>query len=102
MSNRSHAHEQSGGNIYFFSRMGMCGCESQIFTVPRLRFPEFRDALCGCECQIFTYNLLIKVPSVLLYRYADLSALCGRAEFKQIGGADAPVNPALIIEVLSP
>lgn len=80
MSNRSHAHEQSVGNIYFFSRMGMC----------------------GCECQIFTYNLLIKVPSVLLYRYADLSALCGRAEFKQIGGADAPVNPALIIEVLSP
>ncbi len=102
MSNRSHAHEQSVGNIYFFSRMGMCGCECQIFTVPRLRFPKFRGALCGCECQIFTPNLRIKVPSAPLYRYADPSALCGRAEFKQIGGVGAPINPALIIEVLSP
>src|SRR5918912_3168639 len=37
------------------------------------------------------------------YRYADVSALCGEAAaFEEIGGADALVNPQLLVEVLSP
>jgi Uma2 family endonuclease len=44
----------------------------------------------------------IKVPSAPPYRCAGISALCGEAEFEEIGGADALTNPALIVEVLSP
>jgi Uma2 family endonuclease len=43
----------------------------------------------------------LKVPTAPPYRYADLSALCGEARFKQIGGVDALTNPSLIVEVLS-
>ena len=52
--------------------------------------------------QVFTSNMRIKVPTAPPYRYADLSALCGTAQFETIGGVDALVNPALLVEVLSP
>jgi Uma2 family endonuclease len=53
-------------------------------------------------CRIFSANMRIKVPSAPPYRYGDLSALCGKAEFEEIGGVDALINPQLIVEVLSP
>lgn len=53
-------------------------------------------------CRVFPANIRIKVPSAPPYRYADLSALCGEAEFEEIGGVDALTNPTLIVEVLSP
>jgi Uma2 family endonuclease len=52
-------------------------------------------------CQLFPANIRIKVPSLPPYRYGDLSALCGEAQFEEVGGVDVLVNPALIIEVLS-
>ena len=56
----------------------------------------------GRGCEAFTSNIRIKVPTAPPYRYADLSALCGEAQFEEIGGVDALVNPQLIVEVLSP
>jgi Uma2 family endonuclease len=54
-------------------------------------------------CRVFTGNARIKVPSAPPYRYGDVSALCGEAAtFEEIGGADALVNPQLLVEVLSP
>ena len=53
-------------------------------------------------CRLFLANMRIKVPSAPPYRYGDLSALCGKAEFTKIGGVDVLLNPSLIIEVLSP
>jgi Uma2 family endonuclease len=53
-------------------------------------------------CEAFTSNTRIKVPSAPPYRYADVSALCDEAQFEEIGGVDALVNPQLIVEVLSP
>ena len=52
-------------------------------------------------CRVFTGNARIKVPSAPPYRYADVSAVCGKAEFEEIGGAAALVNPQLLVEVLS-
>ncbi len=52
-------------------------------------------------CQLLPANIRIKVPSMPPYRYGDLSALCGQAQFEKIGGVDALINPSLIIEVLS-
>jgi Uma2 family endonuclease len=53
-------------------------------------------------CRIFPADMRIKVPSMPPYRYGDLSALCDKAQFEEIGGVDALTNPALIIEILSP
>src|SRR5919199_2142128 len=56
----------------------------------------------GHGCRVFPANVRIKVPIAPPYRYADLSALCGEAEFEEIGGVDGLTNPTLIVEVLSP
>jgi Uma2 family endonuclease len=53
-------------------------------------------------CEVFPANTRIKVPSMPPYRYGDLSALCGEAQFEEIGGVEALINPMLIVEVLSP
>ena len=59
--------------------------------------PQLRDR----GCRVFPAEMRIKVPSAPPYRYADFSALCGKAEFEEIGGVDALLNPTLIVEVLS-
>ncbi len=53
-------------------------------------------------CRIFPADMRMKVPSMPPYRYGDLSALCDKAQFEDIGVVDALTNPALIIEILSP
>lgn len=81
MSGGSEWHYEIEGNIYAFlkSRLSQRGC------------------------RVFNGNARIKVPSAPPYRYADVSALCGEAAvFEEIGGADALVNPQLLVEVLSP
>lgn len=60
--------------------------------------PQLRER----GCRAFVGNIRIKVPSAPPYRYADFSALCGKAEFEEIGGVNALTNPQVIIEVLSP
>jgi Uma2 family endonuclease len=59
------------------------------------------NKLRGRGCRVFPANMRIKVPSLPPYRYADLSALCGRPIFEKIGGVDVLMNPTLIVEVLS-
>src|SRR2546421_7497242 len=62
---------------------------------------HLRAKLTGRNCRVFLANMRIKVPSAPPYRYADLSALCGEAQFEEIGGVRAVTNPTLMIEVLS-
>ena len=52
-------------------------------------------------CLLFPANLRIKVPGAPPYRYADLSGLCGEAQYEQIDGVDMLTNPSLIVEALS-
>ncbi|MCA1850009.1 MAG: Uma2 family endonuclease, partial [Acidobacteria bacterium] len=61
-----------------------------------------RTALHGRSCRVYPSNLRVKVPSRPPYRYPDLTALCDTPRFEKIGGVDALINPALIVEVLSP
>jgi len=79
MSGGSEAHVEIEGNIFAFLKI------------------QLRER----GCRAFLGNVRIKVPSAPPYRYADVSALCGKAEFEEIGGVDALVNPQLIVEVLS-
>ena|SRR2546421_4650273 len=63
---------------------------------------HLRAKLTERNCRVFLANMRIKVPSAPPYRYADVSALCGEAQFEVIGGIRAVTNPAMIVEVLSP
>lgn len=63
---------------------------------------EARMQLRERGCQVFPSDLRIKVPTYPPYRYPDLTSLCGKTEIEKIGGLEMLVNPALIVEVLSP
>jgi Uma2 family endonuclease len=56
----------------------------------------------GGRCRAFGPDTAILTPSLPPYRYPDVSAGCGELQFKHVRGLDALVNPALIVEVLSP
>lgn len=53
------------------------------------------------NCRVFPANIRVKVPAYLPYRYPDLSALCGKAIFENLGKQDLLTNPQLIVEILS-
>ena len=53
-------------------------------------------------CLVFNSEVQIKVPSLLPYRYGDVSALCGKPIYEDLGNQKLLVNPTLIVEVLSP
>lgn len=53
-------------------------------------------------CLVFNSEVQIKVPTMPPYRYADVSALCGKPIYEDLGKQRLLVNPALIVEVLSP
>ncbi len=59
------------------------------------------NKLRGKGCRVFPSDMRVKVPAYLPYRYPDLSALCGKAEFEKFGKQELFVNPSLIVEVLS-
>ena len=63
---------------------------------------ELRMQLRDRGCLVLPADMRVKVPAYPPYRYPDLTALCGRPEVEQVGGLDLLVNPALIIEILSP
>ena len=53
-------------------------------------------------CLVYSSDILLKVPALLPYRYADISALCGQPVYEDLGKQKLLVNPSLIVEVLSP
>lgn len=63
---------------------------------------HLKDKLRGRPCRVFPSNLRVKVPQAPPYRYPDLTALCGEPQYEEIGGVKTLINPALIVEVLSP
>lgn len=80
MSGGSLAHLQISDNVFF-----------------RLRLQ-----LEGGQCRAFTSLLPVKTPSLLPYRYPDVTVGCAELRFERIRGVDALINPVLIVEVLSP
>lgn len=62
---------------------------------------QLRLKLQGRTCRIFPSDMRLKVPDYPPYRYPDLSALCGKAEFEKIGQQELLINPQLIVEILS-
>ncbi len=54
------------------------------------------------NCSVYNSEVQIKVPTMLPYRYGDVSALCGQPIYEDLGNQRLLVNPTLIVEVLSP
>src|SRR5437868_9644781 len=84
------------GEIFCMSGVGRNHARIEVNLTTRLNL-----LLAGRRCEVFPANMRIKVPSMQPYRYGDLSALCGEAQFEEIGGVDALTNPSLIVEILS-
>jgi Uma2 family endonuclease len=53
-------------------------------------------------CVVYSSDVKIKVPVIATYRYADVSALCGKPIYQDYFKQRLLVNPTLIVEVLSP
>lgn len=60
-----------------------------------------RSKLQGRNCRVFLSDMRVEVPAYPPYRYPDLSALCGDANFRMLGNQQLLTNPSLIVEVLS-
>ena len=54
------------------------------------------------NCAVYNSEVQIKVPTMLPYRYGDVSALCGKPIYEDLGNQRLLINPTLIVEVLSP
>lgn len=80
MSGGSEAHSQICGNVFF-----------------RLRLQ-----IGGAKCRVFTSDMPVKTPTLLPYRYPDVSVACANLTFENTRGIDVLTNPVLIVEVLSP
>jgi Uma2 family endonuclease len=62
---------------------------------------SLNNQLRGGNCEVFASNMRLKI-SERKYLYADLSVVCGEADFATDSGLDSLLNPTLLIEVLSP
>jgi Uma2 family endonuclease len=54
------------------------------------------------NCLVYNSDVKLKVPTMPPYRYSDISALCGKPVYENVGKQRLLVNPTLIVEVLSP
>jgi len=63
---------------------------------------RLRQKLGSGPCRAFTADLPVKTPTLLPYRYPDVTVACGDLTFENIRGVEALTNPVLIVEVLSP
>ena len=53
------------------------------------------------SCFVYNSEVQIKVPKLPPYHYGDVSVLCGKAIYEDLGNQKLLVNPTLIVEVLS-
>jgi Uma2 family endonuclease len=63
---------------------------------------ELKNKLRGKNCRVFGSNLRVKVPVYKPYRYPDVTALCEQPIYEDFYDLKMLVNPALIVEILSP
>ncbi|HYW13251.1 MAG TPA: Uma2 family endonuclease [Longimicrobium sp.] len=81
--------------------VAMTGASSVHATIAGNVFAELRTRLRGGSCRAFISDLRIQVAGGRRYTYPDASAVCGEPRFMD-GTPDTLMNPALIVEVLSP
>lgn len=88
-------HEYLEGDIYAMSG-GSRSHERIVSDMDTILNIQLREK--GCE--VFASNMRLKTAA-RSFLYADLSVVCGEAEFIEEGGLDHLANPILVVEVLS-
>lgn len=90
------------GNFEYFNGevFEMSGVSPNHARVERNLLNNLTDKAFEKCCEVFPANLRVKVPALTTYRYPDLSIVCGKANFEEIGGLQCLVNPILLVEVL--
>jgi Uma2 family endonuclease len=68
-----------------------------VANVTALLINQFEDR----ECEVYPNGMRVRTSDTTLYTYPDVVALCGEPLFED-DSVDTLLNPALIIEVLSP
>jgi Uma2 family endonuclease len=56
----------------------------------------------GKKCSWYSSKMRLHAPASGLYTYADLSVVCGTAQFAEGKKTDTLLNPVLVVEILSP
>jgi Uma2 family endonuclease len=64
-------------------------------------YHRIRTLLAKRQCEVFNSDLKVRIDKANVFRYPDLSGLCGPMVFHD-ETEDAYTNPSIIIEVLSP
>jgi Uma2 family endonuclease len=88
-------HEYIDGEL-----LGMAGGSPTHNRLARNLVHLLESAFGGGPCESFVENMRVRVNPTQ-YRYPDVSALCGDAQFTD-ENPPALLNPSLIIEILSP
>lgn len=63
---------------------------------------SLRDKLKERGCRVNGADLAVKTVKAWPFRYPDVSVVCGERIIENMQGIDMLVNPALLVEVLSP
>ena len=64
---------------------------------------ELGNRLKGNTCRVYSSDLRVRIPRTTLYTYPDVTVICGERQFDPLdANRETVLNPALIVEVLSP
>lgn len=89
--------EYFNGNVW-----SMAGASAKHEEIVINTATELKNKLRGKDCRVFGSNLRVKVPVYAPYRYPDVTAVCEKPVYEDFYGLEVLLNPALIVEVLSP
>lgn len=89
-------HEYFGGEVF-----AMAGASYDHSTIVENTYTSLRTQLQGSPCRVKLSALRVQVGSSGLFAYPNLTVVCGPPQFR-FGKRDVLINPALIVEVLSP
>jgi Uma2 family endonuclease len=81
--------------------VAMTGATMAHITIAGNVHAELRQRLRGGPCRALLGDMRVQVGAGRRYTYPDVSAVCGEPRFMD-GTLDTLLNPALIVEVLSP
>lgn len=81
--------------------VAMTGASIAHVTITTNVIGELRVRLRGSGCRIFNGDIRIQIGGGRRYTYPDVAAVCGELRVAD-GSPDSLLNPALIVEVLSP
>lgn len=90
-------HEYLNGEIF-----AMSGAKLGHVRICRNISTSLTNQLKNRSCEAFQSDLRVHIPTTGLYTYPDVIVVCGEPQLVPDGYLDTLLNPAVIVEVLSP